>query len=255
MKAVYGTLIILFLFACNKPEESDTPGSVKGFVSYDVYADCCNLDSTKLITNGVVVRLQGKTHAYSTVSNKKGYYEINHVDSDTYTLSFEPKEYAAMKLYNIRHNGVEWKKVRNQFLAPLPEGRIKSTGKPFVKEIKHPDVFQKEGLNIFLPVDKTENAYNFRVFIGRDKKVSPFNYVYTCYGIFSDLNGEKPFSITIPIEKLMQSGVESGSTIFIKAYVTVIDNFEFGYRDPSTNQFFYTAVDPVGAPVITYELP
>lgn len=256
MKAIYlFTIVLLSFFSCNKSEDSDTPGSVKGFVSYDAYADCCNLDSSKLITNGVVIHLKGNSHAYSTVSDKKGYYEINHVDSDTYTLSFEPKGYAAMKLYNVTHNGLEWKKMRNQFLAPLPDGQIKSAGKPFIKEIKYPEVFQKEGLNVFLPVDKTENAYTYRVFIGTDKNVSPFNYVYTYYGIFSDSKGEKPYCITIPVENMRQEGIGSKTTIFIKAYVTVVDNFEFGYRDPITNKFYYTAVDPIGAPIVTFELP
>jgi hypothetical protein len=243
--------LVLIITACEKEEVSDSPGLISGYLSYDLLY--YPLDSAKLITSGVVVKLTGKYHSYSVGSNKKGYYEINHVDSDTYILSFESAKYAQYKLY-FRHNGIERRKIRDQRLAELPKGQIKSTGVPFLQVIENPEIYQRPGNNIFLPVEVINEASNYRVFVGNDKDVSPENYLYTDIGVLVSYKSQQRV-VTIPVQDLLNAGFKEKTTVHIKAYVADLTTIDFGYRIPGNSKFSYSAVNPVSSKVVSFTLP
>lgn len=251
MKAFTLLIFTLTVFmACSKKEEaSDSPGSFKGLIISSPYH--FDLDSDKAIKEGAIIKFIGKRHAYSAVSNNKGLYEINHVDSDTYAMSLEASGYAVMKYFNIKHNGIEWKTYNAQTI-PLPTGRISNITAHF-DSIPYWSDTEHQVQYIFLYTTKSGSEEYFRSFIGKDKSVSPANYEFTQAGEFLLRNGyDYPLAL-ITVDSLRNHGFKKGQTVYIKTFLA--NDPDFGYTDPETKKRYFTALDPKGTEVLSFILP
>ncbi|EKB51198.1 carboxypeptidase-like regulatory domain-containing protein [Cecembia lonarensis] len=236
------SLVFLIFSACIEKEnnsnlitKADIVGSV---ILYDE-------GTNQLEKSGMLVRIQGTSSMFSTLTDVTGKFVIKDVPFGEYNIEFEKEEFGTFKIFALTHTNSG---------KPTSINQSPSLGKKSSTEITALSV-GVEGDNVIVsittnPAGNNSNRRYLRYFLGEDANLSQNLYSFYSSGYVVQFN---PYTITISKSDLAKAGFVSGKQVYIRAYGDSFWGNE--YLDPTLNRKIFPNLNPNSAAAVSFTVP
>ncbi|NAS13488.1 carboxypeptidase-like regulatory domain-containing protein [Poritiphilus flavus] len=240
----YFLIPALLLISCGSDDGGSsnptpaTAGDISGSVNlYDS-------GTTQLSGADMTITVEGTSPLITTTTDANGEFTLSEVPFGTYTIAYSKTGYGTFKQFNIAHNNENGTSIT---VAPSL-GQLSPTEVLSVDiTINTNEVEIEKSLDP--PASSNDRRY-FRIFFGSDDTVSNTNFVAVAPTLET---GSEPSTTTYSVSELMDLGLQSGSTVFVRVYG---DSF-FGnsYNDPGLGREVFPNLNANSASPVSFVVP
>ncbi len=234
---------LLMAVACGSDDGGSDPDPV---TSSDISGsvNLYNAGTQQLDGAGMTVTVEGTNPLKTAVTNSQGAFILSDVSFGTYTLLFSKTGYGDFKMFNVDHNS-----TTGTLLTEAPSlGETSPTEVFSVDATVNGDEVTID-VSISPPVSNNDPKY-LRVFYGTDDTVSNTSFVEASPGIEVRIN---PSSITVTATELVNLGLQSGSTVYLRVYGDSF--FSNEYDDPGLGRSVYPNLNLNSVSTVSFVVP
>lgn len=248
-------VVSLLVSACEKDDKNELlTGKIIGYVElHDRYGYDYNKDTISN-HNGILVHFKSGNSNFKAYTDSSGRFEINNLETGTYTIQFSKDDYFDHKITGYQFVGGNEETLLNDLIFYRGEEVVSPYGlmKKYTFKIEDLQMDTINGDSLYYSSPKCKlivddenikNKMHFcRYYVSDDPNVSYKNYQYTGFIYFYDANNEgyNSFSWGLP-----NCYYQFGTQLYIKCYPSIEErNY---YTDLNTGLKIYTSLYLDGA--------